>query len=230
MNQTETVPVRHRGARTKLTPGVIKRVIQVMSTGTSHKSAAAVCGIVYATARLWRTRGRKEFEAAEGQSPFSLYVQYYLGTEMAYEAAQAAREKRIFKAGTHDWRADAWALEQTRGTRDRARMQRLKEQTEQARAQVLAEQAERLRLANEQTRLINQRLQEQGPSVETMRLFQQEVLRLQELDDQRQAVLSAHPVPSWDDDDALEPSLPTASAKASSSQEDAIVSNRANHA
>jgi hypothetical protein len=98
------------GRPTKLTAKAAERIVAAVRAGATRQVAAEVAGVARSTLQLW---------VAKGQGTRAPKAHRDLVEQLT--AAVAQREVQahahIARAGTTDWRADAWYLAYVRGYR-----------------------------------------------------------------------------------------------------------------
>jgi transposase len=105
------------GARTKLTPERVARLVEALEAGNYDESAARYAGISRSIYYAWLARGRKERDRLTGdekarplksEEPF---LDFLDKVEEAIAKAEVRNVAIIQKAGNTTWQASAWWLE-----------------------------------------------------------------------------------------------------------------------
>jgi hypothetical protein len=101
-----TNPPRKRrpGRPSKLTPDTQARILSMVRSGASYKTACIAGGIGERTFHRWRSKGEDPHAKPE-------YRQFWLALTRAEQEGHAARLALITKAARTDWRAAAWMQE-----------------------------------------------------------------------------------------------------------------------
>lgn len=92
----------HTGRKCKLTDEPVRRILDVLATGGTHRTACRVAGISTSTFYSWLERGERE-----PSGPFPEFLDAVRQVEAQREVEALAT---ISKAAGEDWRAAAWYL------------------------------------------------------------------------------------------------------------------------
>src|SRR5207237_775595 len=92
-----------RGRPTKLTPEVVKRIVDSIRAGNYLENSAAYAGIWKVTLFDWLRRGNHQTTG--------MYRGFRDGVEKALAEAEIRDVMNITKAAEKNWQASAWRLE-----------------------------------------------------------------------------------------------------------------------
>ncbi len=90
------------GRKCKLTDEPVRRILDVLATGGTHRTACRAAGISTSTFYSWLERGERE-----PSGPFPEFLEAVRQVEAQREIEALAT---ISKAAAEDWRAAAWYL------------------------------------------------------------------------------------------------------------------------
>jgi hypothetical protein len=92
----------NRGRKSKLTRELIRKMTELLATGSYAYRVAEACGINEATYYEWLSIGEK--------TPTGIYAEFYDAVKQAEAKAEMVKVNQVSVAGETDWRAAAWFL------------------------------------------------------------------------------------------------------------------------